>query len=149
MNNKKLIIVGAALLAAGLTYGQSRATIERGVLGAVMGGVIGNNVGDGDSETGAIIGGLSAIVFGDRGNGGNGGSIFSQGNHRSHRSVYGGSRHHRGFQHVPCAPVYESVEVRRQVWVNEVLVRNAIGDIIHHVPGHYETRVEYRTIRVR
>ena len=58
MNTKKLIIVGAALLAAGLTYGQSRGTVERGLLGAVMGGVIGNNVGDGDSETGAIIGGL-------------------------------------------------------------------------------------------
>mgnify|MGYP003659722655 CR=1 FL=1 len=140
MNNKKLIIVGAALLAAGLTYGQSRATIERGVLGAVMGGVIGNNVGDGDGETGAIIGGLSAIVFGDRGNGG---SIFGHGNHRSHRSVYG------GFHHVPCAPVYETVAIRRQVWVNEVLVRNAVGNIIHHVPGHYETQVEYKTIRIR
>lgn len=145
MNTKKLIIVGAALLAAGLTYGQSRGTVERGLLGAVMGGVIGNNVGDGDSETGAIIGGLSAIVFGDRGNGG---SILGHGS-RHHRGVYGGSRHHRGVIYSPCAPVYETVEVRRQVWVNEVLVRNAVGDIIHHVPGHYETRVEYKTIRIR
>lgn len=146
MNTKKLIIVGAALLAAGLTYGQSRGTVERGLLGAVMGGVIGNNVGDGDSETGAIIGGLSAIVFGDRGNGG---SIFSHGNHRTHRGVYGGSRHHRGVIYSQCAPVYENVEIRRQVWVNEVLVRNAAGDIIHHVPGHYETRIEYKTVRIR
>jgi hypothetical protein len=145
MNKKKLIIVGAALLTAGLTYGQSRGTIERGVLGAVIGGVIGNNVGDGDSETGAIIGGVTAIIFGDRGNGG---SIFSHGG-RHHRGVYGGSRHHRRVIHSPCAPVYETIEIRRQVWVNEVTVRNAIGEIIHHVPGHYETRVEYKTVRVR
>ena len=145
MNKKKLIIVGAALLAAGLTYGQTRGTVERGLLGAVMGGVIGNNVGDGDSETGAIIGGLSAIIFGDRGNVG---SILGGGNHH-HRGIYGGSRHHRGVIYSPCTPVYETVEIRRQVWVNEVLVKNAVGDIIHHVPGHYETRVEYQTIRVR
>jgi len=118
-------------------------------IGGGIGAIIGNNTGDGDSETGAIIGAVSGGVAGWRNR--TGGFNHGYGNNRGvyGGGVYGGSRHHRGSYHVPCAPVYETVEVRRQVWVNEVLVRNAVGDIIHHVPGHYETRVEYRTIRVR
>lgn len=139
MNKKKLIIIGAALLTASLTYGQSRATIERGVLGAVMGGVIGNNVGDGDSETGAIIGGLSAIIFGEKG--------------ISHRQPHTRSRHHthghsRHTSRVKLYPTTKTIEIREQVWVPGRTIRNACGDVIYHERGHYETHSRFETIRV-
>jgi hypothetical protein len=139
MNKKKLITIGAVLLTASLTYGQSRATIERGLLGAVMGGVIGNNVGDGDSETGAIIGGLSAIIFGEKG--------------ISHRRSHTRSRHHTygHSRHIPSVKLYPStkvIEIREQVWVPGRTIRNACGDVIYHEPGHYETHSRFETIRV-
>jgi len=152
---KKTIIASIAAFAIVSTSSANLGdVIIDSAIGGGIGAVIGNNTGDGDSETGAIIGAVSGGVAGWRNRTGEFSRGYGYGNNRNYypqtmpHGHYGGNRNQPRVIYSD-APVYENVEIRRQVWVNEVLVRNAVGDIIHHVPGHYETRVEYRTIRVR
>jgi uncharacterized protein YcfJ len=113
--------------------------IRDGAIGAIMGAVIGNNMGSGDSETGAVIGGVSAIIFGEKG--------------RSHRQprIKNGCYTHT---HTSCTckvilhPVTKTVEIREQVWVPGRVIRNACGEVIYRESGRYETHSRFETITV-
>ena len=117
--------------------------ITDGAIGAIVGAVIGNNMGSGDSETGAVIGGISAIIFGEKG--------------RSHR-VKGRSHHVKKgchtHTHTTCTckvilhPVTKTIEIRERVWVPGRVIRNACGEVIYREAGRYETHSRFETITV-
>ena len=137
------------LLAATLTLSSAHAyqdMIIDGVIGAAAGAAIGNNVGEGDAETGAIIGGVSAIIFGEKGR-------------RSNKRVYSNSSHYpvspnnpRSVAIVKTQPQVEAhekeIEVRETVWVPEEVVTDTNGNALYTIPGHNETRVVKKKITV-
>lgn len=114
--------------------------IRDGTIGAIMGAVIGNNMGSGDAETGAVIGGISAIIFGEKG--------------RSHHVKNGCYTNTHTHTHTSPAstvvvhPVTRVVEIREQVWIPGREIRNACGEVIYREAGRYETHSRFETITV-
>lgn len=110
-----------------------------GAIGAAAGAAIGNNMGKGDAETGAVIGGVSAIIFGEKGR-------------STRRQVCYPSTSPRTVAVVKSAPTVQAhekeVEVQERVWVPEETVTDANGNVLYTVPGHHETRVVKKTIIV-
>ena len=136
------------LLAATLTLTSANAyrdMIIDGVIGAAAGAAIGNNMGEGDAETGAVIGGVSAVIFGEKGR---------SSRVRSNKSCYPhtsscGSRSVAIVKEQPKVEAYDKeIEVKERVWVPDEVVTDANGNALYTIPGHHETRIVKKTITV-
>ena len=136
------------LLAATLTLTSANAyrdMIIDGVIGAAAGAAIGNNMGEGDAETGAVIGGLSAVIFGEKGR---------SSRVRSNKSCYPRSSSHNSrsvaiVKEQPKVEAYDKeIEVKERVWVPDEVVTDVNGNALYTIPGHHETRIVKKTITV-
>lgn len=133
--NKTIVTLLTSILIVTSTHAYED-VIKDGAIGAIVGAVIGNNMGSGDSETGAVIGGINAIIFGEKG--------------RSHRVKKGCHTH----THTSCTckvvlhPVTKTIEIRQRVWVPGRVIRNACGEVIYREAGRYETHSRFETITV-
>ena len=133
--NKTIVTLLTSILIVTSTHAYED-VIKDGAIGAIVGAVIGNNMGSGDSETGAVIGGISAIIFGEKG--------------RSHHV----KKRCHSHKHTSCSckvvlhPVTKTIEIRERVWVPGRVIRNACGQVIYREAGRYETHTRYETITV-
>ena len=127
-------LLTAALLTSSAQAFEYEYLIRDGSLGAIAGAVIGNNVGDGDSETGAIIGGVTAVIAGEYGR-------------RS--KARNSSQSIAIVKNAPQVQTHEQeVQVKEQIWVADDHVTDVNGNVLYTVPGHYETRVVTKMITV-
>jgi hypothetical protein len=134
--NKLTTLLTAALITSSAQAFEYEYILRDGSLGAIAGAVIGNNVGDGDSETGAIIGGVVAIAAGEYGRRGN-----------QHKNT--NSQSVTIVKQAPQVQAHQQqVQVKEQVWVADEYVTDVSGNVLYTIPGHYETRVVTKTITV-
>lgn len=138
------------LLAATLTLTSANAyrdMIIDGVIGAAAGAAIGNNMGDGDAETGAVIGGVSAIIFGEKGRYSKRSRSYGSSNCSPHPSNT--SRSVAIVKQAPQVQAYDKViEVKERVWIPNEVVTDTNANVLYTIPGHQETRVVQKTITV-
>ena len=133
---KKVIIF---MLAIATTVTASEELIRDAVFGSALGAVIGNNTGNGDAKTGAVIGGVTAIIFGEKAR-----------EERCHKPrqyrvrEYNPSRHYGHYQRVE----EKIVKIEERAWVPERKVYDSCGNLIYYKPGHYVTHYKYRTVPV-
>jgi hypothetical protein len=133
---KKLIILTIALAS---TASASQEMIIDGLLGAAAGAAIGNNVGDGDAETGAIIGGVTAVVAGE----------YSRQKNQGWHKKNTNSQSVAIVKQTPRVQAHQQqVQVKEEIWVEDEYVTDVSGNILYTIPGHYETRVVNKTITV-
>ena len=137
--NKLTTLLTAALITSSAQAFEYEYLLRDGSLGAIAGAVIGNNVGDGDSETGAIIGGVAAGAAGEWGR---------RSNHKS-RGYNSNSQSVTIVKQAPQVQAHQQqVQVKEQVWVADEYVTDVSGNVLYTIPGHYETRVVTKTITV-
>lgn len=135
---KKLIILMLVAIATQATA--SEQIIRDGVFGSVLGAVIGNNIGDGDAKTGAVIGGVTAIIFGEQGR-------TEKRYHKSqqyHVRQHTVNHYHRHY----CNCGVKTIRIEEKVWVPEKKVYDSCGKLIYFEPGHYVTHYKFRNVPV-
>ena len=139
MNKLTTLLTAAALISTSAHAGDYDYIIRDIAVGAIGGAIIGNNVGDGDSETGAIIGGVAAGAAGEWGR-------------RSNQKSRGYNSNSQSVTIVKQAPQVQAhqqqVQVKEQVWVADEYVTDVSGNVLYTIPGRYETRVVTKTITV-
>jgi len=133
---KKVIIL---MLAIATSATASEKLIHDAVFGSALGAVIGNNTGDGDAKTGAIIGGVTAVIFGEKAR-----------EERCHKPRQYRVRQHtinRCHSHY-CNCGVKTIKIEEKVWVPEKRVYDSCGKLIYFEPGHYVTTCKFRSVPV-